>query len=74
MKYIVLVPDGMADEPLEQLAGKTPLEVAETPNMDYIVSNGVLARARTIPANLTPASDVANIAILGYDPSKYYSG
>ncbi len=74
MKYIVLVPDGMADEPIEQLAQKTPLEVAETPNMDYIVQNGLLARARTIPSNLSPASDVANLSILGYDPHKYYSG
>lgn len=74
MKYIVLVPDGMADEPVEQLAQKTPLEVAETPNMDYIVQNGLLARARTIPSNLSPASDVANLSILGYDPHKYYSG
>lgn len=74
MKYIVLVPDGMADEPIEQLAQKTPLEVADTPNMDYIVQHGLLARARTIPSNLSPASDVANLSILGYDPHKYYSG
>ena len=74
MKYIVLVPDGMADEPMEQLAQKTPLEVAEKPNMDYIVRHGVLARARTIPPHLAPASDVANLSILGYDPGKYYSG
>jgi 2,3-bisphosphoglycerate-independent phosphoglycerate mutase len=74
MKYIVLVPDGMADEPLEQLAGKTPLEVAVTPNMDRVVQSGLLARARTIPPHLAPASDVANLSILGYDPGKYYSG
>jgi 2,3-bisphosphoglycerate-independent phosphoglycerate mutase len=74
MKYIVLVPDGMADEPIEQLGAKTPLEVAETPNMDYCVANGLLARARTIPSNLAPASDVANLSILGYDPHKYYTG
>ncbi len=74
MKYIVLVPDGMADEPVEQLGQKTPLEVAEKPNMDFIVKNGLLARAKTIPAHLSPASDVANLSILGYDPSKYYSG
>ena len=74
MKYIVLVPDGMADEPVEQLGGKTPLEVASTPNMDYVVQNGLLAQARTIPAHLAPASDVANLSIMGYDPQKYYSG
>ncbi len=74
MKYIVLVPDGMADEPLEQLGGKTPLEAASTPNMDYVVQNGLLAQVRTIPPDLTPASDVANLSILGYDPQKYYCG
>jgi 2,3-bisphosphoglycerate-independent phosphoglycerate mutase len=74
MKYIVLVPDGMADEPVEQLGGKTPLEVAETPHMDRVVREGLLAQVRTIPENLAPASDVANLSILGYDPAKYYSG
>ena len=74
MKYIVLVPDGMADEPMEQLGGKTPMEVAETPYMDKIVKQGLLAQARTIPPRLSPASDVANLSIIGYDPLKYYSG
>ncbi len=74
MKYVVLVTDGMADEPIEQLGGKTPLEVAETPNMDYVVANGMLAEAGTIPSNLSPASDVANLSIMGYDPKKYYTG
>ena len=74
MKYAVLVPDGMADKPLEQLGGKTPLEVAETPNMDYLVSRGMLAQVTTIPPNLAPASDVANLSILGYDPDTYYTG
>lgn len=74
MKYIVLVPDGMADEPIEQLGGKTPLEAAQTPNMDFIVQNGMLAQTKTIPDKFAPASDVANLSILGYDPTKYYSG
>ncbi len=74
MKYAVLVPDGMADKPLEQLGGKTPLEVAETPNMDYLVGRGMLAQVTTIPPNLAPASDVANLSILGYDPDTYYTG
>jgi len=74
VKYAVLVPDGMADKPLEQLAGKTPLEVAETPNMDYLVSRGMLAQVETIPPDLAPASDVANLSILGYDPKTYYTG
>ncbi|MFA5039363.1 MAG: cofactor-independent phosphoglycerate mutase [Candidatus Omnitrophota bacterium] len=74
MKYIVLVPDGMADHPLEKLGGKTPLEAAQTPNMDYLVKNGMLGEATTIPGRLAPASDVANLSIMGYDPQVYYSG
>jgi len=74
VKYAVLVPDGMSDNPVEQLGGKTPLEVAETPYMDYLVSQGILAQAETIPKGLAPASDVANLSILGYDPEVYYSG
>ena len=74
MKYIVLVPDGMADEPIESLGGKTPLEVAQTPNMDFIVQHGLLAQADTIPLGLPPASDVANLSIICYDPKKYYTG
>lgn len=74
MKYAVLVPDGMADKPLEQLGGKTPLEVAQTPNMDHLVSRGMLVQVTTIPPNMAPASDVANLSILGYDPSVYYTG
>jgi len=74
MKYIVLVADGMADYPVKELDNRTPLEVARTPNMDFIAKHGRLGRIKTIPKNMTPASDVANISILGYDPSKYYSG
>jgi len=74
MKYIVLVGDGMSDRPLEKLNGRTPLEVASSPNMDDIVKKGRIGTATTIPKGLTPASDVANLSILGYDPKKYYSG
>ncbi|MFA5356039.1 MAG: cofactor-independent phosphoglycerate mutase [Candidatus Omnitrophota bacterium] len=74
MKYIVVVGDGMADYPLKELDGRTPLEVARTPNMDFIARHGRLGRVKTIPKGLSPASDVANISILGYDPKKYYSG
>jgi 2,3-bisphosphoglycerate-independent phosphoglycerate mutase len=74
MKYIVLVGDGMADYPLEELQNKTPLEVAKTPHMDYIASNGQVGWAKTIPDRMAPASDVANLSILGYDPTKFYSG
>ena len=74
MKYVILVPDGMADYPNSSLGGKTPLEAANTPNMDLVVSQGVLGQVNTIPVGMTPASDVANMSILGYDPKKYYSG
>lgn len=74
MKYIILVGDGMADYPIEQLAGKTPLEVAKTANMDFIARHGRLGRIKTVPDNTTPGSDVAIISILGYDPLKYYTG
>lgn len=74
MKYIVLVADGMSDYPLEELGGRTPIEAANTPNMDFIAKNGQLGRAKTIPDKLPPASDVANLSILGYDPRKFYTG
>ena len=74
MKYIVLVADGMSDYPLKELDGRTPLEAARTPNMDFIAQNGTLGRAKTIPENVTPGSDVANIYILGYDPRQFYTG
>ena len=74
MKYVVLVGDGMAGRPLKSLGYKTCLQKAKTPNMDRLASNGEIGTARTIPKGLDPGSDVANLAILGYDPSKYYSG
>lgn len=74
MKYIVLVGDGMADYPLDELQGKTPLEAAKTVNLDYIAQNGQVGWAKTIPDRMAPASDVANLSILGYDPGKFYSG
>jgi 2,3-bisphosphoglycerate-independent phosphoglycerate mutase len=74
MKTFVLVLDGLADEPIEQLGGKTPLEAAKTPHMDRLAREGKIGLARTIPKGLTPASDVGNLAILGYDPKKYYCG
>ena len=74
MKYIILVPDGLADEPVEALGGKTPLEAADTPNMDYLAQNGLSALVQTIPDNLPPGSDIGNLALLGYDPGKDFSG
>jgi len=64
----------MADYPVKELDGRTPLEVARTPNLDFIAKAGRLGRVKTIPDKMSPASDVANISILGYDPQKYYTG
>lgn len=74
MKYIVLVGDGMADYPINELGNKTPLEVAKIPNMNYIAKNGRVGLTYTVPKGFAPASDVANLSIIGYDPAKYYSG
>lgn len=74
MKYLILVPDGMADWEVEELGGKTPLEVADTPNMDYIAKEGACGVARTIPEGFEPGSDIANLTILGIDVRKYYTG
>ncbi len=74
MKYIVIIGDGMADRPLKELGGKTPLQVAFTPNMDKIAKRGELGLVRTIPEEMSAGSDVANLSILGYDPRVYYTG
>ena len=74
MKYIVILGDGMADEPLEALGGRTPLECAATPTMDELAGKGTMGMARTVPPSMKPGSDVANLAVLGYDPEKNYSG
>jgi 2,3-bisphosphoglycerate-independent phosphoglycerate mutase len=74
MKYIILVGDGMADYPIPELGNKTPLEVADTPNMDLVVKKGISGMAKTIPDGMPPGSDVANLSVLGYDPEIYYTG
>jgi 2,3-bisphosphoglycerate-independent phosphoglycerate mutase len=74
LKYIVILGDGMADEPLVELGGKTPLEYARTPNMDTIARNGRSGMLRTVPPGFEPGSDIANLSVLGYDPRKYYTG
>jgi 2,3-bisphosphoglycerate-independent phosphoglycerate mutase len=74
IKYAIIIPDGAADEPLEQLEGKTPLEVANTPNMDRISIEGRQGIVRTIPEGMEAGSDVAQMSLLGYDPIKYYTG
>jgi len=73
-KYAIIVPDGAADEPLEQFGKRTVLEAAETPNMDKISTQGRQGLVRTIPENMEPGSDVAQMSLLGYDPQQYYSG
>ncbi len=74
MKYVILVPDGAADLPVERYGGSTPLETAHTPNMDFLAKEGITGTAVTIPEGMAAGSDVANYSILGYDPRKYYSG
>jgi 2,3-bisphosphoglycerate-independent phosphoglycerate mutase len=74
MKYVVLLGDGMADEPLAELNGKTPLETAATPRMDELARRGSMGMARTIPEGFPPGSDVANLSVFGYDPGVCYSG
>ncbi|MFA5389260.1 MAG: cofactor-independent phosphoglycerate mutase [Candidatus Omnitrophota bacterium] len=74
MKYIVLVGDGMGDRPIEDLGGKTVLESAKIPNMNFIAANGKVGLTNMIPFRMAPASDVANLSILGYNPKKYYTG
>jgi len=74
MKYVVVIGDGMADFPLEELNGKTPLQISETPNMDKIAADGVSGLLKTVPDTMTPGSDVANLSLMGYNPEKYYTG
>ncbi len=74
MKYIVILGDGMADEPLAELGDKTPLMVAKTPQLDELAGKSELGLAYTIPEGMKPGSDTANLAVLGYNPRIYYSG
>jgi 2,3-bisphosphoglycerate-independent phosphoglycerate mutase len=73
-KYIVLIGDGMADYPVAELGGKTPLQAARTPNLDRLAGQGILGRVQTIPPGFSPGSDVANLTVFGYDPAVYYTG
>lgn len=74
MKYVVVIGDGMTDEPLKELDGETPLQRAHTPNMDFLAKNGSCGLLQTVPPGMEPGSDVANLSIMGYDPKKYYTG
>jgi len=74
MKYIVILADGMADYPVDELGGKTPMEVAHKPNMDALCRKSEVGTVFNVPDNLSPGSDVANLSAMGYDPQKYYTG
>ncbi len=74
MKYVVILCDGMADYPVPQLNGKTPLEISKTPNMDCLAAYSELGLARTVPIGMKPGSDTANLSVIGYDPAVYYTG
>ncbi|OHD70598.1 MAG: cofactor-independent phosphoglycerate mutase [Spirochaetes bacterium RBG_16_49_21] len=73
-KYAILLGDGMADLPIESLGRKTPLEYANTPNMDRLAGSGILGMVRTVPEGMQPGSDIANLSILGYDPRDTFCG
>ncbi|HAX50863.1 cofactor-independent phosphoglycerate mutase [Muricomes intestini] len=74
MKYIIVLCDGMADEPLGELGGKTPLGAAKTPNMDVLAPKSEIGMVRTVPEGMAPGSDTANLSVIGYDPRRYYTG
>ena len=74
MKYVIVLGDGMADEPLAELNNKTPLAYAKKPNMDFLAQRGMVGMVKTVPEGMQPASDVANLSVIGYDPKKYYTG
>ena len=74
MKYVLVLGDGMADEPIESLGNMTPLEYARTPMMDQMAEKGEVGIVHTIPSGMKPGSDTANLSVLGYDPAVYYSG
>lgn len=74
MKHIIILGDGMADEPIEALGGLTPLQYADTPYMDKLARMGVTGLLKTVPDGFHPGSEVANMAVLGYDLSKVYEG
>ena len=74
MKYVVLIPDGSADQPRDDLGGRTPLQAAATPNFDRLAGAGQVGRVRTVPDGFPAGSDVANLCVMGYDPHLYYTG
>lgn len=73
-KFVILIGDGMADWPIPSLNGRTPLEAARKPNMDFMASEGALGMVQVVPKEMYPGSDVSNLSILGYDPQEVYTG
>ena len=74
MKYIIVLSDGMAGRPLEELSGKTTLEAADTPNFDRLAEKAEIGLASMVPEGMAPGSDTANLSVMGYDPKIYYTG
>ncbi|HHW21687.1 MAG TPA: cofactor-independent phosphoglycerate mutase [Clostridiaceae bacterium] len=74
MKYIIILGDGMADWPIDDIGGKTPLEAAFKPNMDKLIKSGTAGLVNTIPDGMSPGSDIANLSVFGFDPKTYYTG
>jgi 2,3-bisphosphoglycerate-independent phosphoglycerate mutase len=74
VKYVICVPDGCADEPVDELGGRTPLEAAAMPTLAALAARGEVGRAAVIPPKMAPGSDVGNMSILGYDPARYHTG
>ncbi len=74
MKYAIIIPDGCADWPIEELGGRTPLQAAATPNLDALARRGIVGRSNNVPQNFPAGSDVATLGLLGYDPATYYTG
>ncbi|QDT82311.1 cofactor-independent phosphoglycerate mutase [Gimesia maris] len=74
MKYVLVIPDGCADEPQDALGGKTPLQSANVPHMDAVVAEGILGRTDTVPASMPSGSDVGTMSLFGYDPLVYHTG
>ena len=74
MKYLIVVPDGSADNPIDSLGGKTPLEAADLPSINGLAARGEVGSARTVPEGISPGSDSANLSVMGYDQRKYLTG
>ena len=74
MRYLIVVPDGSADDPIESIGGRTPLEVADMPCINSLAARGEIGSCRTVPEGISPGSDSANLSVMGYDPRIYLTG